>query len=525
MRTLLDGFIASLSAHAERPAVCDGGDVWRYADLGQRARRVACALPSLDGDPPLGAIYVRRGAAACAAILGVLWSGRGYVPVNPHFPLRRNARLLARARPDVLVIDAEDEAHVPELLADVDRAVSVIVLNGANGGGDAWPPHRRVACDLSAGEATRRDPEESASEIAYLLFTSGTTGEPKGIGIRHASVRDYLAAMRRRHALTPDDRVSQAFDLTFDLSVHDLFACWDAGACLYPVPDRALQAPASFIRANALTVWFCVPSLASRMSRLHLLRPDAFPSLRLSLFCGEALPVGTAAAWREAAPRSALDNLYGPTETTIAITGFRCDRDEAMGGARGGVVPIGWALPGQRTMVCDEEGRRLAAGTTGELWLGGSQVACGYWRDGDLSARRFVRRPDADNAIWFRTGDLAEEGADGCLHHRGRCDDQIKIRGFRVELPEIDGVLRDVSRAGDALAVAWPSKEAAEEVLAVVPKTTSVSADEILAGCRAVLPRFMTPRRVIVIDEIPRGANGKLDRQGLARLLREERVS
>jgi D-alanine--poly(phosphoribitol) ligase subunit 1 len=491
---LLHPFLRSLAAHPGRPAVHDGERVLTYAGLAGRAGRVAEALPPVSGEVPLGAVYAGRGVAAYAAILGLLGSGRGYVPLNPRFPPRRNAGMLARARPDVVVAAREDSDALAEVLALLEERPAVVLTD-----------------DLEPGSAL---PDPPPGDVAYLLFTSGTTGEPQGVPVRHESVCAYLDVIAERYGLGPEDRVSQTFDLTFDLSVHDLFAAWGAGACLYPVPENALSAPGSFLRKHGLTAWFSVPSLAAQMDRLRLLRAGAFPSLRLSLFCGEALPEALAGRWQEAAPGSRVDNLYGPTEATIAFTAFRRGVDEAQGGARNGVVPLGWPLPGQRAKVVD-----------GELFLAGSQVAAGYWQAPERTAERFVRLPGEGDATWFRTGDLVEEGPDGCLHYLGRRDDQVKIRGFRVGLLEIDQVLRQASGSPEALALTWPTREAAEGVVAVLPRGCGAEPEAVLAACRAVLPRVMVPRRVVFVDAVPRNANGKLDRRQLGILVAAEEGS
>ena len=259
-------------------------------------------------------------------------------------------------------------------------------------------------------------------------------------------------------------------------------------------------------------------------------RSRRVPSLRVSSFCGEALTEGTQ-RWQAAAPHS-VGQLVWPTEATIAITAYRYGRDLAERGVRNGIVPIGWPLPHQEARVFDDQVKPAAPGSAGELYLAGSQLADGYWNDASQTAARFVPRglpgctpegrtpaDSTDLGTWFRTGDRVETGSDGCLHYLGRLDDQIKIRGFRVELSEIDEVLRRISGTQDALAVPWPSRDAAEAVFAAVGSQCGADPAQIRNECRKWLPDYMVPHRVVILDEIPRGPNGKLDRNRVSSLI------
>jgi non-ribosomal peptide synthetase component F len=234
-----------------------------------------------------------------------------------------------------------------------------------------WPAHR------------------TEEDGAYLLFASGSTGTPKGVLISHQNVVAYLRTVLSRYRPRPDDLFTQLFDFSFDLSVHDMFVCWNSGACLYCPPAGALMSPGPFVRKHELTFWFSVPSTAATMARLRMLAPGELASLRVSLFCGEALPAGLARMWRQAAPNSIIDNLYGPTEATIAITAYRAPDDGTFPG-KGRVVPIGVPFPGQQAAVIDADGNLVADSEPGELWVGSSQVATGYWHLPEITAERFA---------------------------------------------------------------------------------------------------------------------------------------
>ena len=284
------------------------------------------------------------------------------------------------------------------------------------------------------------------------------------------------------------------------------------------------MAPAKFIKDNQLTFWFSVPSVIAFMSRMKMLKPNSFPTLRFSLFCGEALPITSAKAWQQAAPKSCVENLYGPTEATIAITHYRLNGAKSSDAFVAGTVPIGWPFDGQNCCVIDQEYRRVCTGGAGELCLSGLQVTDGYWNNPEKTAERFIRLSDLGDTVWYRTGDLVKRDQNGCLHYLGRIDNQVQIRGYRVELQEIDFVLRKASESQQAVSVAWPMKDGrAEGIVAFISTCSPGNERHILAYCKRFLPEYMIPRKVFFVDEIPMNVNGKIDRSKLVTMLQKEK--
>ncbi len=521
-RTLISGFLRSLRAHPNRVALELGEQRLTYAELWERAGRIANSLNEcVDPGAPLVALFANRSVTAYAGILGILAAGRGYVPLNPKFPVDRTLSMLSASGCKAVIVGSECGEAVKSLLPRVKESLLWVLPDRSYGvGKEYFTPHRVITAEDMRGVAEPREPLVAGNTTAYLLFTSGSTGIPKGVAVSQGNVTSYLSYVGPRYAISPDDRCSQNFDLTFDISVHDLFVCWDAGATLCPFPEQYLV-PASLINEKELTVWFSVPSVAMFASKLGLLQPGAFSSLRLSLFAGEALSARLAAAWQQAAPHSVLENIYGPTEATITISHYRWDPVRSPAECVRGIVPIGWIFEGQAGTVVDERLSPLPTGETGELCLAGSQVTTGYLNDPLRTRQQFVRLPGSDRTHWYRTGDLVKKDERGCLYFLGRRDHQVKISGYRVELQEIEQVLREAANTELAVAVPWPVSEGtASGIVAVIGGSDSSDDDRIINLCAERLPKYMVPTRIYHSADLPLNVSGKLDRQKIALLLK-----
>jgi non-ribosomal peptide synthetase component F len=322
--------------------------------------------------------------------------------------------------------------------------------------------------------------------------------------------------MVERYGITEGDRLSQMFDMTFDLSAFDMFVAWERGACVCCPSPKTLINPGRFIQDSRLTVWFSVPSVGVLMKRLGALKPGRYPSLRWSLFCGEALPQEIAAAWSAAAPNSIVENLYGPTELTIACTFYRWDSRRSPFECRLGVVPIGRPLPQMEAIVVDETLKEVRPGEDGELLMTGPQLSLGYWQDAPRTSAAFVHLTERPET-YYRTGDrvrapIGEEP----LVYLGRLDHQIKIHGHRVELGEVEAALKDEGGVDVAVALGWPiTRSGADGLVAFIgDRTVDVAAVREKLAKR--LPPYAVPRQIYALAEFPLNPNGKIDRSALA---------
>jgi D-alanine--poly(phosphoribitol) ligase subunit 1 len=504
--TLIDRIEAAATAHAGRTAVWARDESITYGELIGEAHRIASAL--LDAGVAPGdrvALLSQRSCAAYAAIVGILRAGCVYVPLGTRYPPARNRRMLELSGATALVIDDDAAERYAELLAEPPPALVTIVAIGRGAPPAAQRLVRIDRRDIATTQPRAPWPARPPDADCYLIFTSGSTGEPKGVPISHANIHAYRAAMSEVVPVTPDDRVIQLGDLTFDISIQALVMALGTGAALYDVPEHANLLATRFVRELELTVWLSVPSAIELARRADPLVPGSLPSLRASQIGGEALPGAIADAWAAAAPNSTIFNLYGPTEGTVVWSAHRIVPGAVDASA---IVPIGRPLPGVRMDVFGPDDRPLPAGETGELWLAGPQLTRGYWNASEADAARFKI---IDGTRWYRTGDLARWSDPDGFHYVGRIDQQAKILGFRVELLEIESALRAAARRDEVAVIAWPV--IAGGALGTVAFVTgpALDADTVLAALRARLPHYMIPSRIIAVDAMPRNANGKTD--------------
>lgn len=456
-------FRRSSGTWPDREALSIAGTSFTYAELDRWSDTIAAQLIAAGATNQRVAVPAKRLASAYVSILGILKAGSSYVPL-PEGPPSRVQRML--------------------------KVCEARFLLGENTG-----PHGFQLVDLDLPEDVR--PVSLKNEEAYVLFTSGSTGGPKGVSVSRANVAAYLRHLLTAYEFNEQDRFTQFFALTFDLSVHDLFVCWGAGACLCVPPDDNALRTAAFVRDERITVWFSVPSLPALMDRMRGLKPDAFPTVRHVFFCGEGLPYDTVRNFASAAPNAMLTNLYGPTEATIAITSHDMDRAEL---DRQGLVPIGKPFPGHKAIIEDEE-----------LCFCGPQITNGYLGLPEANAANFSDITGSGER-WYRTGDRVRIDPDGTMHYLGRIDHQLKVAGHRVEPGEVDALLTPLLAGGRAITVPVDEAGAVRLVTFIdVPSDTTA----LLSHCRAHLPPYMVPERILVQEHLPLTPHGKTDRHQL----------
>lgn len=467
--------------HPGRLALAWKGEEYSYRRLWAEASALAARMRAQGvGPSDRVAIYLERSAPAVVAVHACLMLGACYVPVDPQNPWLRLQGLLRDCGARALITESR-------LLPRGDSPGDKTRLFLVDRPGPAGPA-------LGARARSR------GSEAAYVLYTSGSTGTPKGVLMAGRNAAAFVGWAHREFLMRPSDRIANLAPFQFDLSVFDLFNSCRAGASVHiiPYPD-SLFAPriARFLAGRRITVFYTVPSVLASVASSPSLRPGAFPGLRLLLFAGEVMAPRVLRRWMELAPRAIFYNLYGPTETNVCMS-YRAPRPWPEGDA---AIPIGRPLPGTTVMVLPRRAQR------GELWVKGPTVMERYAAGG--------AGPRRDG--FYGTGDIVSLGADGLYRFWGRRDDQVKVRGCRVDLKEVETALCSLPETA-AAAVTTADEEGGRILVAHVATKPGRRADRrsILKALARKLPSFMIPSRVIFRTRLPRLATGKIDRRELA---------
>ncbi|MGH2955776.1 MAG: amino acid adenylation domain-containing protein [Solirubrobacterales bacterium] len=522
MSSLLQDY---LSEQAERrpgeAALVLGDERLTYAELEELSGRLAGLLADSGCGPgDRVCLLSSKSPSAVVAMLAVLKAGGAYVPIDTSSPAPRVGLVLRAADPRLLLVDPGAEPLLDGVIADgeVDAPVGSLGPGALEG--------ERFRTSFGIDDAAGRDPlparEGSDDELAHLLFTSGSTGAPKGVGITHRNVTAFIDWAVGHFGIEPGDRLSGHPPLHFDLSTFDIYGTLAAGATLHMVPAEANLLPrrlTEFVRERQLAQWFSVPSTMAYMARHGALAPDGLPSLKRVIWCGEVLPTAILIEWMRLVPQASFTNLYGPTEATIAssfhtVIEIPPDPTEP--------IPIGTACVGEELLVTDE-GRVLGDGENGELCIGGVGLSPGYWRDEERTREVFVSdpRPEREGERIYRTGDLAVRDDAGIFHFLGRLDSQIKSRGHRIELGEIEAALGTFDELAECAVVGVNSEgfEGTAICCAYAPvDDADVAPPELRTRLAELLPSYMLPSQWEPLESLPKNVNGKIDRKRLREL-------
>lgn len=500
--------------YKSNPALKISNRIISYDELNSKALSVSAFLLELGAMNETIGLVGQRKPSTYFGLLGIIYSGNNYTPLNPKYNPSRLKEIIKDARIRFFVGAAEDIEMLEKVLGYQFPNLNVVVPEEELSKGEKW-------ISISSLDLKNKNLPILSNEkdLAYLLYTSGSTGIPKGVKVSHVNIIAFIQGMTSIYKLEPGFRASQVFDLSFDPSVSDIFFTWFNGGLLCVLPEEEMLMPSEFIKREKIEFWNSVPSLASFMNRMGQLTPNCFPNLKYSMFCGEQFPKKIADAWRLAAPNSSIENLYGPTETTIYISRYVYKKEDSFREFKNSIIPIGQPLPGQEVAIVDEKGCKVSYG---EICFKGKQVTSGYLNDEIKTNQVFVNFDwDHENTgKWYKTGDIGFINETGDLECVGRRDSQIKIGGRRIEIGEIESVMSKFPQTSDAIVVAIKDENGAVTgVVAFVSKP--VSKEEIAAIRRdsvSLIEKVFFPKNIYTIDEFPLNPSGKIDRKSLEKI-------
>jgi amino acid adenylation domain-containing protein len=489
----------------EASAIVYGAKRLSYGELDAAANRLARALVEAGcrkGDR-VCFLYPKK-PAAMVWMLGILKAGAMHVPLDLASPAERLRRIVNSCEPRFILAAGPAEQLARELSDHTKDFPRLVWLE------NTVPAGLRAAFTLKDVARASSDGVQitaRSEDPAHILFTSGSTGIPKGVVITHANVMAFVDWGLKHFGLSETDRVSGHTPLHFDLSTYDIFGAYAAGAELHVVPLETALLPhrlAEWIRVSRLTQWFSVPSVLNYMAKVDAVRPHDFPELRRVMWCGEVLATPVLIHWMKRLPHARFTNLYGPTETTIASSYYdmpACPENPAEH------IPIGRACDGEELLLINDE-----------IHIGGVGLSPGYWRDPEKTAAAFVPHPSRPGSRIYRTGDLGRLRPDGLFELVGRADTQIKSRGYRIELGEIEAALASLAQLRESAIVAIPSQGFEQWQICcayVAMEGCSLTPGALRNELAKLIPGYMMPARWSEYQALPRNAHGKVDRPRL----------
>ena len=511
---------ASAARFPGRTAVVDGDRSATYAELEATSNRLARLLAAHGARPGdrIG-LYLEKSLEALTGIYGILKAGATYVPLDPGAPAPRLGSIARDAGLRCLITSKEKADLWAPLLAEGAPVETLVVLDGVEG--DVAPPDgieavTSAALAEHAPDALPKAPRPD-SDLAYILYTSGSTGVPKGVMLSHRNALAFVDWATDEFEVTEEDRLSSHAPLHFDLSVLDLFVAAKAGAAVVLVPHQLALFPVDlvrWIRDSAISVWYSVPSILTLLVLRGRLHETELPALRTVLFAGEVFPTKYLHQVMQALPNARFANLFGPTETNVC-TWYEVPR---WTGEPPASIPIGKPIAGVETFVVGEDGSVVSPGETGELYVRGPTVMQGYWGDEERTRAALQRAWQGDDGGFpvYRTGDLAYLDEHGDWIFLGRRDSQIKSRGYRIELGDIEAALNLHPSVEECAVVAIPDELVTNRIKAFVVTRGDLDEEELSRFCAGQVPRYMTPELYEFLVELPRSSTGKIDRRALS---------
>lgn len=516
--SLVELVVAGAQHAPAKTAVWSSEDRSTFAELVDAAQRIGTCLHDAGikrGDRV--ALWMDKTPACVQAMVGIMWAGAAYVPLDPRAPWRRGRAILEDCMVSALFVDAPRVADLSSLLPGTNVPLVIIdrKRGTATGPEPGLPAGTRAVSLAEVLETTPRGiPFPDATDLAYILYTSGSTGTPKGVVHTHRSGRSFVEWVQRTYDIVPADVFSSHAPFHFDLSILDLYASLGSGASVRLISSLESMMPPYLVKSVSewgITIWYSVPSILTAMMEVGQLETHGFGNVRTLLFAGEVFPTPQLRRLRRALPGVRLSNLFGPTETNVCTY---YDVPDKIPDDR--PIPIGRGCEHLDTFVIDANGNQVGVGEEGTLWVKGGHVMSGYWDAGALG-KGLARDPRNPSEMAYCTGDQVRLQPDGNYEFLGRRDQMIKVRGYRVEAGEIEAVLATHPSVVEAVVVPLPDERTGSRIVSTVVLRLGqgVEPSSLRSYCGERLPSYMVPEQIEVVESLPRTSTGKADRKML----------
>ena len=448
-----------------------------------------------------------------AAICGTIIAGSYYIPLNETFPLERNMNIIKLSNAKILLLDYTDFAHYDDILNNIHNYNIICPEEHYEYLSSKFTNHNFY----TPKDYNNKLLDAEKDDAVYMLFTSGSTGIPKGIKISNKNLFQYCLVSKKRNYIKSTSKVLQMHDITFDYSVHNIFLSFLFGACLHVINKNIKINPFKYLNDYKITHVAFVPSSLLIMKKMRLLKENSLPFIKYICFCGETLPFDNAILIAEAAPNAKLENIYGPTEATIACTYFEFTKNIKELPEYAGSMPIGKAYDGMEVFLIDENLNIINTGI-GQIVLSGRQLAKGYVNNETQTKEKFIK---INNKDCYLTGDLGR-WVNGELVFLGRNDAQVQIKGYRVELYEIENAISKIENIVSNAVIPTPINTITYENLTafITVKDDNIDTYQIKSILSQTLPDYMVPNKYIILDNMPLNSNGKIDRNQLKNMIK-----
>lgn len=491
---MLNRIVNSCVQFKEKTAFVINDDTFTYGRLAQKISDIRAAVSAAGtGGQKLIGVVAENKFDTYASLLAVMFSGCGYVPLLASNPPDRNEAIVELAELKIILAPAPDD----RIIKLCERKNITLIITG----------------ELAESDINLSLPEDLENQLAYILFTSGSTGVPKGVPITITNLEAFIKAfLALGYDVTENDRFMQMFELTFDFSVFTIFAPLCIGASIHTIPEEGIKFANVYntLEEQQITFAAMVPSV------INYLRPY-FEEIKLehmkySLFCGEALIADVAKEWKNCTPNGVVVNAYGPTEATVFCMMYDCAPDMEKNKTYNGSVSIGRAMLDTEIIVVDEKLNPLPPNEKGELCIAGAQLTPGYWKNEEKNKEAFFKlNRGGEEKVFYRSGDLALIDDEGDFMFGGRLDYQVKIQGFRVELGEIEHHARTFTGVTNAAAIVDDTEKG--QVLYLLLEDYSKDSAALKEYLSSKMPHYMVPAKIISLPVFPFNDNGKVDRK------------